>query len=146
MRSGQRPYGTSSGGWGRYSNIGSGGATEWWTQETGQQRRFIGKGPKGYKRSDERIREDVNDALSDGTIDASDITVSVDDGEVTLSGTVESRNMKFLAEQLAEQCFGVKDVVNQLRIGSPSSSSASGAIEDTGQGQRSSRSMAGARS
>jgi len=133
-----------------FSNIGSGGATEWWTQENAPPRRFVGKGPKGYKRSDERIREDVNDALSDGTIDASNITVAVETGEVTLSGTVESRDMKFYAERLAEQCSGVKDVINQLRV-SQSSVSGGAARDDTeerGGSQRPSKSTAtaGARS
>lgn len=61
-------------------------------------RRFFGKGPKGYKRSDERIREDVCDHLSAGWIDASDIEVSVSEGEVTLSGTVTERRMKHVAD------------------------------------------------
>ena len=37
-----------------------------------------GRGPRGYTRSDERIREDVNDRLTDdGWLDASDIDVQV---------------------------------------------------------------------
>src|SRR5687767_13700993 len=54
-------------------------------------RRFFGKGPKGYKRSDDRIREDVCDVLSEGWIDASDIEVRVSDSEVTLIGFVTDR-------------------------------------------------------
>ena len=51
-----------------------------------------GRGPKGYTRSDDRIREDVNDRLSDDPfIDASEVEVSVSSCEVTLSGTVDSR-------------------------------------------------------
>ena len=51
-----------------------------------------GKGPKGYKRSDERIREDINDRLTDDLyLDASDIEVTVSNAEATLSGTVESQ-------------------------------------------------------
>lgn len=43
-----------------------------------------GKGPKNYTRSEERIREDVSDKLSeDSFLDASAIEVSVQDGEVT---------------------------------------------------------------
>lgn len=78
---------------------------------------FFGKGPKGYKRSDERIREDVNEALyRDHRIDASDIEVTVKDTVVTLMGTVEERQMKRLAEDVAENCSGVTDVINQLRV------------------------------
>ncbi|HEY1342642.1 MAG TPA: BON domain-containing protein, partial [Bryobacteraceae bacterium] len=51
-----------------------------------------GRGPKNYRRNDERIREDVCVRLTDHPeIDASEIEVRVDDGEVTLSETVDSR-------------------------------------------------------
>ncbi|AZZ36638.1 hypothetical protein CIK05_07490 [Bdellovibrio sp. qaytius] len=78
-----------------------------------------GKGPKGYQRSEERIREDVCEALAAHThIDASEIEVEVSDGMVTLSGTVESRQTKRLAEQAVERVRGVKDIHNQLQISS----------------------------
>jgi osmotically-inducible protein OsmY len=77
-----------------------------------------GRGPKGYQRSDERIREDVCVRLTDHPgIDASEIEVLVDAGEVTLSGTVDARTTKRLAEEVAESVSGVRDVHNQLRIG-----------------------------
>src|SRR5262245_29949641 len=54
-----------------------------------EQRRFAGRGPKNYKRSDERIEEDVCERLTENAeLDASDITVQVQNAEVTLSGTV----------------------------------------------------------
>ena len=75
-----------------------------------------GKGPKGYRRSDERIREDVCDLLSDNPkVDATDIEVSVENGEVTLSGTVRTRDDKRRAEYVADAISGVRDVHNQLR-------------------------------
>lgn len=78
---------------------------------------FRGVGPKGYARSDERVREHVCDALMDDPhLNAADIEVDVKEGEVTLSGTVDSREAKRHAEDLAEQATGVKDVHNQLRI------------------------------
>ncbi len=55
---------------------------------------FRGRGPKGYVRSDERIREEVCELLADADVDASEITVTVEDGEVTLLGTVDSRHAK----------------------------------------------------
>ena len=56
---------------------------------------FFGKGPKGFKRSDEKIREEVCEALyRDNSVDASEIEVSVKDAEVILSGTVSERRMK----------------------------------------------------
>ena len=81
-----------------------------------RDRNFRGHGPKGYRRSDERIREDVNDRLTDHQyLDASDIDVSVKEGEVTLSGKVFDRTDKRLAEDIAESVTGVKNVQNNLR-------------------------------
>jgi len=78
---------------------------------------FIGHGPKGYKRSDERIQDDVCEALSQhGELDASEIECKVKDGEVTLSGTVNDRKDKRLAEDIVENCFGVNEVNNQIRV------------------------------
>jgi osmotically-inducible protein OsmY len=80
-------------------------------------RGFAGRGPKGYARSDDRIREDVCDLLTeDDSIDASELDVRVRDGIVTLSGTVEDRRGKRYAEDLVESCRGVKDVRNEIRI------------------------------
>ena len=42
--------------------------------------------------------------------------MSVQNGEVTLSGTVESRQEKFYAENMADSVSGVTDVINQLRV------------------------------
>lgn len=76
-----------------------------------------GRGPKGYTRSDERIREDVSDCLTDDPhIDASEIEVSIQNGEVTLSGTVDSRFAKRHAEDLADDISGVTHVQNNLRV------------------------------
>lgn len=79
-----------------------------------------GKGPVGFQRSDDRIRELVCEALTDdGEVDASHIEVTVKGGEVTLTGAIEDRRMKRLAEDCVEAVPGVKDVHNQLRIGPP---------------------------
>ncbi len=84
---------------------------------------FAGRGPKGYKRADTRIEEEVCDALlHDHVIDASDIEVTVKDGVVTLSGHVPERRMKRLAEDCAEQVSGVNDVLNELLTKSETSS------------------------
>jgi BON domain len=79
--------------------------------------RYTGRGPKGYMRSDDRIKEDVNDRLEQhGEIDAWEIVVMVQNGEVTLEGTVPDRRTKRLAEDVAEETSGVKQVHNRLRI------------------------------
>jgi osmotically-inducible protein OsmY len=76
-----------------------------------------GRGPKNYTRSDDRIREDINDRLTDDPrIDASEIEVTVSAREVTLDGTVDSRFEKRFAEDLAEAVSGVSHVQNNLRL------------------------------
>ena len=76
-----------------------------------------GKGPKGYQRSDERIREDVCDRLGEHPmIDASDIDIRVEGSEVILTGTVENKEDKRRAEDIAESVYGVRNVQNQLKV------------------------------
>jgi osmotically-inducible protein OsmY len=76
-----------------------------------------GKGPKGYVRSDDRIREDVQDRLTDDPyLDATEIEVVVGSGEVTLNGTVNSRDDKRRAEDIVDRVSGVKHVQNNLRV------------------------------
>lgn len=103
-------------------------------QQGGQMQResgpHRGKGPKGYTRSDDRIREEVSDRLSDNDmIDASDISVEVSGGEVTLEGYVSSRSARRAAEDCCESCSGVSHVQNNLRVRESGSSNAG-----TGQG------------
>jgi osmotically-inducible protein OsmY len=81
-----------------------------------------GKGPKNYKRSDERIREDINDRLTDEwNIDASDIEVTVTDGEVILAGFVADRFQKRRAADIAEDVLGVANVENRIKVNSTAS-------------------------
>jgi osmotically-inducible protein OsmY len=76
-----------------------------------------GKGPRSYRRSDNRILEDVNDRLFDDPyLNASEIETEVRDGDIILSGTVESRQAKRRAEDIAEMVSGVRNVENRLRI------------------------------
>ena len=117
--------GEERGWWDRASDA----VASWFGDEDAERRRRMdeqrahrrGRGPKGYRRSDERIREDVNDRLSDDYyIDASDIEVAVSNTEVTLTGTVQNRNDKRRAEDIAESVSGVSNVENRLRIKQPS--------------------------
>jgi osmotically-inducible protein OsmY len=79
-----------------------------------------GRGPRGYRRSDQRIAEDINDRLTDDPeIDATDIDVLVRDGEVMLRGMVDSRLARRKAEDLAEDTRGVRYVQNNLRVQEP---------------------------
>jgi osmotically-inducible protein OsmY len=86
-----------------------------------------GKGPAGYQRSDERIKEEVCQALSDDDhIDATHIEITVKSGEVTLSGHVNDRRTKRMAEDVVERIHGVKDVTNQIRVQSENQSNTNG--------------------
>jgi BON domain len=77
----------------------------------------IGKGPRGYKRPDKSIYEDVCQTLElSPDVDASDIEVSVKDGIVFLRGTVTDRRSKRYAELAIENISGVHDVQNLLGI------------------------------
>ena len=139
---GGRGYGRDYGDYGRgaHSGVGYGGVyddqergfwdrasdevSSWFGDEQAERRRTMdqqgghrGRGPKGYTRSDDRIREDVSDALSDDHhVDASEITVAVSGSEVTLTGTVASRQEKRRAEDCADRVSGVKHVQNNLRV------------------------------
>ncbi len=77
--------------------------------------KYRGHGPKNYKRSDERIKDDINDRLTDHAyLDASDIEVEVNEGAVILTGTVDTRYAKRMAEDIAEDVSGVSNVENRL--------------------------------
>ena len=99
--------------------------SSWFGNEEAQRRRDQdeqtrsrrGRGPKGYVRSDERIREDVCDRLADDhLVDASEIEVTVASSEVTRAGTVDSREERRRAEECAERVSGVSHVQNNLRV------------------------------
>ncbi|HZU76367.1 MAG TPA: BON domain-containing protein [Dehalococcoidia bacterium] len=75
------------------------------------------RGPRGYRRPDASIYEDVSERLMlNGELDASDIEVEVRDGEVILRGRVADRRQKRMAEHAAELVRGVRDVRNELRL------------------------------
>lgn len=82
------------------------------------QQSHRGKGPMNFTRSDERIKEHVSEQLMEHhEIDASNVTVEVKNGEVTLSGTVNDRNQRRMIEDVVEQVSGVRDVHMSIKIG-----------------------------
>jgi hypothetical protein len=94
-------------------------APRYWAsqEEWNQPGPFTGKGPRGYRRPDESILEEVCGRLAQhAQIDASEIEVKVENGEVTLTGAVQDRRMKRLAERNIEAVTGVVDVHNRLRL------------------------------
>lgn len=92
----------------------------WFGNEDAARRRqedHRGRGPKDYVRSDERIREDANDRLTESwQVDATNISVKVENGEITLDGTVANRAAKRAAEDCVEGITGVTHVQNNLRV------------------------------
>lgn len=109
----------------------------------GSREDYRGRGPRDYRRGDDRIREDVCDRLTDDyAIDASDLAIQVDGGEVTLTGFVATRDQKRRAEEMAEQVSGVRDVINQLRV-NRGESPLSRSTQPGSRGQRSTATPAG---
>jgi hypothetical protein len=110
--------------------------SSWFANRDAERRReqdHRGRGPRGYRRSDSRIQEDINDRLADDPyVDASDIDVSASNGEVTLSGTVDSRHARRRAEDLIERVSGVSYVQNNLRVRHLQSGTGTSAAYGTG--------------
>lgn len=100
--------------------------SSWFGDDDAERRRRLdhmnannhrGKGPKDYRRSEDRIREDVCDRLTDDDmLDATNIQVQIQGDNVILSGSVNSRDQKRRAEDLAESISGVRDVENRIRV------------------------------
>lgn len=109
-QSGYPSGGQFSGGYGSY------GAYQVGTQQQGLQGRAP-RAPKDYVRSDERIRELICENLAHHpAIDASEVSVQVNQGRVILEGNVPMRRMKHEIEDVADSCWGVKDVENHIRV------------------------------
>jgi len=64
----------------------------------------------------------LEDGNGNGHIDASEILVMVENGEVTLTGNVPERLMKREAENVAAEASGVRDVHNRIRVDDGSAS------------------------
>jgi hypothetical protein len=78
---------------------------------------YSGRGPKGYKRTDDRIHEEICEKLTkDPWIDASHIEVSVKDQEVTLEGHVHERRVKHMVEDAVASVSGVREIHNSLKV------------------------------
>ncbi|HEY2384831.1 MAG TPA: BON domain-containing protein [Terriglobia bacterium] len=76
-----------------------------------------GKGPKGYKRADDRIHDEICKHLSrHSLIDASLMDIQVENGVVTMTGEVTDRRMKYLAEDVVDDVTGVKEIHNKVRV------------------------------
>ena len=68
-------------------------------------------------RSDERLREDICERLMlADSIDSSEVTITVKDGQVTLEGSVPNRRMKHSIEDLVDAAPGVQDIENRRTL------------------------------
>lgn len=73
--------------------------------------------PKGYTRSDQRIHEELCERLAGAHhVDVREVEVNVNEGWVTLTGTVPHRQQKYRIEDIAATVAGVKDVENGIRV------------------------------
>jgi osmotically-inducible protein OsmY len=89
------------------SGTGTWGSQTWQGPHTG----------KGPARSDDRVADEIRQRLTHHPhLDASNVDVAVQGGEVTLTGSVDSRQSKRMAEQVADSVMGVRDVHNNLTI------------------------------
>jgi len=94
------------------------------------------RGPKGWQRSDDRLKEDICERLyHSGDIDSSEVTVTVAEGKVVLDGTVSDRSMKYAMEDLVDNVPGVKDIDNRVRVSRDDGGGQSGQSEQSRQSQ-----------
>jgi hypothetical protein len=108
------PHAPAAGGWNGDVRGALGGA---FRDAGGGAVDYAGVGPKGWLRSDDRIREEICEILTrHPAIDPSDVEVEVKEGVVRLVGTVGDRAAKWLAEDIAEGSFGVRGVINDIRV------------------------------
>ena len=77
--------------------------------------------------TDDDIQQHVEDALdsADPSVDGSRIGVTVDEGVVTLRGSVDTPSEKLTAERVAFQVRGVEAVINHLAVSSSAEDEAS---------------------
>jgi len=76
-----------------------------------------GRPPRTYKRSDDRIHDEICEIVArESDLDASQVDVRVENGEVTLTGEVADRRTKRELEDVSERVFGVVDIHNQLHV------------------------------
>ena len=77
----------------------------------------FGKGPKGYQRSPARIKDEACEILArDFELDASGITIDLENRVLILKGEVNSRRDKRRAEWLLEELPGIEDIRNLISI------------------------------
>ncbi|HYG01427.1 MAG TPA: BON domain-containing protein [Chryseosolibacter sp.] len=75
------------------------------------------RGPEGYRRSDQRIREVITDLLtSEDDLDTSDFEVRVNEASVTLQGYIPDDASRRRINEVIERVPGIRKVNDELRI------------------------------
>jgi hypothetical protein len=78
---------------------------------------YSGLGPQNYQRSDERIKVEICEELTrDTLIDPSEVAVEVAKGEVSLSGSVVDKAMKWAIEDVVDRVSGVQTITNRIKV------------------------------
>jgi osmotically-inducible protein OsmY len=86
------------------------------TRKTETERNPRTGGP-AEQRPDEAIWEDIHDHLATNPdLDATGVEIVVEDGDVTLTGRVDTREAKWLAEEIARAVPGVVELHNRLKV------------------------------
>lgn len=76
--------------------------------------------PGAHMKNDQRIQDQVQKELRwNSSIDAAEIGVAVDEGVVTLTGTVTSFAEREAAEEATLRVSGVHDVANEIQVTVP---------------------------
>jgi osmotically-inducible protein OsmY len=77
----------------------------------------MGRRPQLQRRSDDKIYQEIWELLTNNAdLDASEVELHVESGEVTLTGTVDSRDAKWLTEDLVNSVTGVREVNNRIKV------------------------------
>jgi osmotically-inducible protein OsmY len=94
----------------------------WGEGQSGSDRRrpggsHMGRRPQLQRRSDDKIYQEIWELLTNNAdLDASEVELHVESGEVTLTGTVDSRDAKWLTEDLVNSVTGVREVNNRIKV------------------------------
>jgi len=90
-----------------------------------------------------KVAERLKQEQKEGNLRGFDINLKVAEGRVTLKGDVSSAQQEELAVEAARQVDGVEDVVNDLQVKAPATSSDAGSSESTASSTTARKSLLG---
>ncbi|ABS25919.1 BON domain-containing protein [Anaeromyxobacter sp. Fw109-5] len=74
----------------------------------------MARGPKGWRRSDERILDELCERIVRSGVDASDVEVAVERGVLRLRGIVPHPDDRRLLVELASAVLGVEEIEDEV--------------------------------